>query len=73
MSTAAELIERLQNDINALDVILLGNEYQDVTLNGVTKPTISKALRLRMENYRTISTSAPNTIPRDGEEWIVTE
>ena len=73
MSTAAELIERLQNDINALDVILLGNEYQDVTLNGVTKPTISKALRLRMESYRTISTSAPNTIPRDGEEWIVTE
>lgn len=73
MSTATELLDRLGDDINALDQILLGNENTTVVLNGVTKPSISRALQTRFNEYRTISTQAPSGVPRDGEEWIVVD
>ncbi|QQM14083.1 putative glutamine-hydrolyzing GMP synthase subunit [Vibrio phage pVco-14] len=69
--TLPELIEKLRQDINALDVVLLGDPNATITLNGVTKPSISKAVTDRLNGYRTVSTSAPTGIPRDGEEWIV--
>ena len=73
MSTATELLDRLGEDVNALDQILLGDENTTVTLNGVVKPSISKAIRTRFSEYRTVSTSAPSGVPRDGEEWIVVD
>jgi len=73
MSTDPNLLNRLSDTLDALDLMLLGNENQNVTINGLTRPSISKAIKIRTEEYRTISTSNPNTIPRDGEEWIVTE
>lgn len=73
MSTATELLDRLAQDVNALDQILLGDENVSVTLNGVAKPSISRAIHTRFTEYRTVSTSAPSGVPRDGEEWIVVD
>lgn len=73
MATANELLNRLEADINALDVVLLGDENATVSLSGVTKPSISKAVKDRFTRYRTISTEAPSGVPRDGEEWIVVD
>lgn len=73
MSTAQELLDKLATDINALDTVLLGDENASVTVSGVTKPSISKAIQTRFSMYRTISTSAPSGVPRDGEEWIVVD
>lgn len=73
MATANELLNRLEADINALDVVLLGDENATVSLAGVTKPSISKAIQDRLTRYRTISTEAPSGVPRDGEEWIVVD
>lgn len=73
MATAAELIERLGVNVDALDVILLGDQNATVEVQGQEKPSIAKAMSERFESYRTISTATPTTIPRDGEEWIVVE
>lgn len=73
MATANELLGRLEADIDALDVVLLGGENATVSLSGVTKPSISKAIKDRFTLYRTISTEAPSGVPRDGEEWIVVD
>ena len=73
MSTATELLDRLGADVNALDQIILGDENVTVTVNGQTKPSISKAILARFTEYRTVSTSAPSGVPRDGEEWIVVD
>lgn len=73
MSTATELLDRLGADVNALDQIILGDENTTVTLNRVVKPSISRAIHTRFTEYRTVSTSAPSGVPRDGEEWIVVD
>lgn len=72
MATLPELIEKMRVDINALDVVLLGDANATVTVDGKTKPSITKAVEERLDGYRTVSTSAPSGVPKKGQEWIVT-
>ncbi|VVO49793.1 hypothetical protein PS862_00251 [Pseudomonas fluorescens] len=71
----SNIVYRFANDTEAAAAIPTGSgdipNLKQVIAS--MRDTGAGELTALLENNRTISTSAPSTIPRDGEEWFVVE